>query len=116
MQPTTSLAAIRAGWWSRLDDGSIRRVKAEFVEGTYLCWREVTSPEQGSVRARVHPNSPESSAPPSPPDQSGVAPVASEAIQTPDLFEAFSFLGADTSARSALLEANADLTMADFMD
>ena len=115
MQDVKRRASTGAGWWSRLADGSIRRVLAHRAADVYVCVREICSPEEEAVRGRLATPA-AMTADELARDRALVAHIRCDFLRTPDPLEAFAFLGADDSARSALLEANPALTAADLPD
>lgn len=115
MQDLKRRAPPGAGWWSRLPDGSIRRVLAHRAADTYVCVREVCTAAQEEARARLATPAGMTAAEIAR-DKAIVSQIQCDFLRTPDLFEAYAFLGADSSARSALQEANPALTPADLED
>lgn len=116
MQDVSRRAPAGAGWWSRLDDGSIRRVWAYRSDDRYVCLREISSLAQEAARLRL--SAPEGTLTPAEAAQARamIAKIPCDIIKTPDVHEAFAFLGGDNSARSALMEANPELSGVDFAD
>lgn len=85
-------------------------------EAGYLCLRELSTPEQEAARASLA-----SFAEALPVQERErclrlVARIDSSVLSTPNVSEAFAFLGADDSARSALLDAHPGLTRRDLPD
>jgi hypothetical protein len=116
MQDVGRRASIGAGWWSRLADGSIRRVWAHRAHGRYVCLREISTPAQEAARNRLAGAREDAAAEDVEHDKAIVAAIRFDILRTPDLFEAFAFLGGDSSAKSALRDANPRLSWRDFPD
>ena len=116
MQDVGRLATVGAGWWSRLEDGSIRRVWAHRADGRFVCLREISTPRQESARLRLAGLQRSPTPEDIERDKAIVAGIRIDILRTPDLFEAFAFLGGDSSAKSALRDANPRLSSRDFPD
>lgn len=104
------------GWWSLLEDGSIRRVWACRGEAGYVCLREISTPEQEAARASLASFAGALPAQERERCLGLVARIDCAVLGTPDLLEAFAFLGGDDSARSALLDADPRLARRDLPD
>lgn len=115
MQDLQNRAPAAAGWWTRLPDGSIRRVLSYRAADTYVCLREICTPVQEAARLRLANQATQNSAAIEQ-DRALVAQIRCDILRTPDLLEAYFFLGADNSSRSALIESNPTLALADFAD
>jgi hypothetical protein len=114
MQDLHRRASAESGWWVRLTDGSVRRVWAHRAAGVYICLREISSPAQEAARRRLAARPGTASAAEAARDAQLAAQIRCDVMRTPDLYEAFAFLGGDSPAMSALLEADPDLSPADF--
>lgn len=110
MNELDSTSPRGASWWARLPDGGIRRVWATKAGGHYFCALEECTPVQEAARGRLF---------------AGPGSAAEEArrredievwagahfdqLRTADPAAAFRFLGADDTARGALLAADPSL-------
>lgn len=114
-QSNPSALSLHSGWWTRLPDGSIRRVWVARKAQAYHCQVKTTTPEQEAALQRLaaldygldkrgrHDEDSLIG------DARLLAEVAVATLRTTSARKALAFLGGDNAALLALIEADPSL-------